>query len=153
MHAYKTARAAAAPVAAVTIACDGREWQLSLNDKYVVQCGEQQLDALALIHNALPLAVGEYAVRVWTSRGLVELTYDPTRSQSGIAIETTVASGSLGLCGLSRCQAELNPCTRLLALEAIVLGLSHGDDDDFVPAIATVQLDHPFHGTVTLFSA
>ena len=134
----------------------GREWEVSCDDKYVDQCknNKRQLDALETINYAMPLAVGEYLVRVWTSRGLVDFSYDACDTMPSVHLDAVDPVGSIGMCGLRRSQTTLNACTRLLALEALCLGLLGRDDEDDapVPVIATVQLDHPIRGTVTLFS-
>jgi hypothetical protein len=160
MHPYAAARASAPP-ARIDMTSGGRDLTVSPNDTTYIDDvkRDQQLDALAAVHNALPLAVGNYTVRVWTSRGLVDFTYDATDTNPAVHIDAVEPNGSIALCGLSRCQTRLNACTRLLALETLVLGLATQDDDEEdlprlpVPVIATVQLDHPMHGTISLFSA
>lgn len=143
----------------VDMVCGGREWEVSCDDdQFVDRCknNKRQLDALETINYAMPLAVGDYLVRVWTSRGLVDFSYDPIDTVPSVHLDAVDPNGSIGMCGLKRSQTTLNACTRLLALEALCMGLlgcDDGDDDDApVPVIATVQLDHPLHGTVTLFS-
>jgi hypothetical protein len=156
MHPYLAARASASP-AMISVTSGGREWEVSCNDtEYVpVHPDPRQLDALHTIDHAMPLAVGEYIVRVWTSRGLVDFSYDPCDTMPSVHLDAVDPTGSIGMCGLSRCQTTLNPCTRLLALEALFMGLMTSRDDDDqppVPVIATVQLDHPIRGTISLFS-
>jgi hypothetical protein len=160
MHPYLAARASASS-AMVSVTSAGREWEVSCDDtEYVDECKEpRQLDALHTIDHAMPLAVGEYIVRVWTSRGLVDFSYDAGNTTPAVHLDAVDPAGSIGMCGLARCQTTLNARTRLLALEVLFMGLMTSRDDDdepppvpVIPVIATVQLDHPVHGTVTLFS-
>ena len=143
---------------------EGLEWELAPGDLYFVQkiqgweeaTAQRQFDALAAIQNALPLARDGYTVRVWTSRGLVDLNFYGNGTRSEVHLETRETQGSLALCGLRHVETELNRCTRLLALEAVALGLAGDDEEDPpVPVIHTVQLEQMWHrhGIITLFSS
>lgn len=158
------------------MADDGRQWSIAVEDLAYVQHVEEcthahyhcdgegyyegydcQFTALLKIHHAIPLATGDLELRVYTSRGLVDFRWE-TRQDKKMYLHEREARGDLRLCGLQHTAVLLNPWTRALALEALVLGLAGPAYEDplvrgRLPVIHTVELEHMRTGdTVALFS-